>query len=145
MNQYPFPMLDPAFAWHGGFNWWNKKLAGVIGSLASLWSLDYAAARARLSTRIASIELLPYHSASFRNGGSWLRKLPSMALARAYVHDVVVPRVREGSAIAIVTRQARLWALPKVRGIITYSGQQARAAHLTPSSPGGAAIVRHLR
>jgi len=29
-------------------------------------------------------------------------------------------------------------------GVVTYSGWQARGAHLTPDSPGGAAILRRL-
>ena len=49
------------------------------------------------------------------------------------MHDTVVPRVRSGKAILIVTRQAKAWDLPRHRGIICYSGQQARAAHLSPA------------
>ncbi len=26
----PFLFLDPQFAWHGGFDWWQEKLAKVI-------------------------------------------------------------------------------------------------------------------
>lgn len=41
----------------------------------------------------------------------------------------------------IVTRQARSWGLPPEDGVIVYTGTQARAAHLTPDSPGGKAIL----
>ena len=139
----PFLFLDPQYSWHGGFAWWHAKLASVIQHLAGKWAVPFAAARARLAQELASIELVPYHSPSFRAGG-WIRQLRSVALAQAFVHNIVVPRVRRGKAILIVTRQAKAWNLPKHRRIIRYSGQQARAAHLTPESPGGQAILNHL-
>ncbi|WHZ23964.1 MAG: hypothetical protein OJF47_003076 [Nitrospira sp.] len=140
----PFLFLDPAFSWHGGFAWWHSKLAGVITRLASLWDIPFAEARHRLAQSLASIELVPYHSPSLRGSGRWLRELPSVKLARAFVHDVVVRRVRSGEALLIATRQARTWNLPTHRGIVRYNGPQARAAHLSPASSGGQAILRHL-
>ena len=141
----PFLFLDPQYAWHGGFAWWHGKLAAVIGQLTKEWGVPFAEARARLGRQIASIELLPYHSASFRDSGGWLRELHSVALAKAFVHEVVVPRVERGEAVAIVTRQAVAWNLPDHPGVIRYSGQEARAAHLSPRSPGGKAILDQMR
>jgi hypothetical protein len=140
-----FLYLDPQYAWHGGFAWWHGKLAAVVGQLAKEWAVPFAEARARLGQKIASIELLPYHSASFRDSGGWLRELHSVALARAFVHEVVVPRVERGEAVAIVTRQAAVWNLPDHPGVIRYSGYEARAAHLSPGSPGGKAILDQMR
>jgi hypothetical protein len=140
----PFLFLDPQYAWHGGYGWWHAKLAGVISRLATIWSVSFAVARARLGANLASLELLPYHSASFRDAGGWVRQLVSVALAKAFVRDVVIPRVLSGDAVAIVTRQAKAWDLPAHSGIIRYSGQQARGAHLSPNSPGGQAILQHL-
>lgn len=140
----PFLFLNPRYSWHGGFGWWHGKLSGVIDTLAKSWSVPFSEARDRLARELASIELVPYHSSSFRNTRGLLRGLQSVALARAYVHDVVLPRVRRGKAIVIVTRQASVWNLPKHSGIVRYSGQQARAAHLSPNSPGGKAILKHM-
>ncbi len=140
----PFVFLDPRFAWHGGFGWWHGKLARVIEQLALKWAVPYATARARLGSCLASIELFPYHSATFRDAGGWLRGLPSVELARRFVRETVVPRVRRGEAIVIATRQVSAWGLPRLRGVVTYTTGQARAAHLTPESPGGKAILRHL-
>ena len=141
---HPFLFLDPQFSWHGGFDWWHSKLAQVIQRLANGWSVSFAAARSRLAAAIASIELFPYHSASFRDADHWLRNLSSVELARAYVRDVVIPRVRGGDAILIVTRKAREWGIPAQDGVVVYGPAEARAAHLTPESPGGQAILRHL-
>ena len=138
----PFLFLDPQYSWHGGFAWWHGKLAGVISRLAKTWDVSFAEARARLARELASIELVPYHSSGY--AGGWIRHLESVSLARAFVRDIVVNRVRCGEAIAIVARQAKLWNLPKHPRIVCYTGQQARAAHISPESSGGALILRHL-
>lgn len=143
-SYYPFYMLDPQFAWHGGFDWWHQKLAGVISELARRRSESFAAARKRLAHKIASIELIPYHSGSFDHRGRLVDRLPSARLAKAFVHDAVIPRVRRKEAIVIATRQAAVWDLPRLTGVVRYSPQQARAAHLSPNSPGGRAILGHL-
>jgi hypothetical protein len=141
----PFPFLDPQFAWHGGFHWWHAKLAKVIEHLASARRISFSEARSHLGSVIASIELVPYHSPAFRDVGGWVHKLRSVDLARRFVVDFVLPRVRSREAIVIVTRKVADWHLPEHPGVVAYSAVQARAAHLTPDSPGGAAILRHLR
>jgi len=141
----PFPFLNPEFAWHGGFNWWHGKLAKVIGRLASARRVSFSEARSHLGSVIASIELVPYHSPAFKNAGGLVRKLKSVDLARRFVADFVLPRVQSGEAIVIVTRKVAAWNLPERPGVVAYSAAQARAAHLTPESPGGLAILRHLR
>jgi hypothetical protein len=140
----PFLFLDPQYAWHGGYDWWHGKLATVIEELSRRWRVSYASARARLGSELASIELVPYHSAGFADGDGWIRQIHSVALARAYVASVVVPRVQRGEAIAIVTRQTKVWNLPEHPGVIRYSDQEARAAHLSPNSRGGRALLHHL-
>lgn len=140
----PFLFLDPHYSWHGGFAWWQGKLAGVISLLADTLSIPFACARARLARELASIELVPYHSPSSRDGGDWIRHLHSVCLAGEFVRDTVVPRVRSGQAIVIAARQVEVWDLPNHPRIIRYSPQEARAAHLSPGSRGGKAILRHL-
>jgi hypothetical protein len=140
----PFLFLYPQFAWHGGFDWWHGKLAKVIERLASARRVSFSEARRHLASVIASIELVPYHSAAFKNTGGLIRKLRSVDLARRFVADFVLPRVQSGEAIVIVTRKVKAWNLPEHPGVVTYSAAQARAAHLTPDSPGGKAILRHL-
>ena len=140
----PFFFLDPHFAWHGGFDWWHGKLARVIERLASARGVSFAEARRDLGSVLASIELLPYHSSGFSDAGGWLRRLHSVALARAFVAEFVLPRVRCGEAIVIITRKVAVWGLVEEPGVVIYGPGQARAAHLTPESPGGRAILDHL-
>ena len=142
--EYPFMFLDPRFSWHSGFNYWHGKLAAVIRRLSQLHNVSFAEARRRLAQRFAVLQLIPYHSPNFRDADNWRRALTSTKLARQFVQDSVLPRVRSGAAIVIVTRQAEAWSLAPGPGVVIYTGQQARAAHLTPDSPGGHAILEHV-
>lgn len=99
---------------------------------------------------LAVIELSPYWSRSFIDGAN---KLPSADLAVKFVEETVVPRVRNGEAVLIVTRRVRDWnrnrGLPKdlidAGHIVLYKGSgEARAASLRPHTPGGKAILRHF-
>ncbi|HKD99676.1 MAG TPA: hypothetical protein VKE69_01595, partial [Planctomycetota bacterium] len=74
----PFVFLDPQFSWHGGYDWWHGKLARVIARLAHENDMPFAAARRFVAERLACIELLPYHSASFGIGDRWIQDLPSV-------------------------------------------------------------------
>lgn len=143
-DRLAFSNLDPQFAWHGGFQWWHGKLRTVIAALAERRGATFAEARHAIGSRIASIELFPYRSASFNDQGKWLRNFPSVQLAREFVRDVVLPRVHRGKAIVIATRQVALWNLPEAADVIRYEPQHARGAHLTPTSVGGAAILDYF-
>ena len=140
----PFLFLDPQYSWHGGFDRWHSKLAGVIGELAKIWRTTYSSARTELGRSLACIELFPYHSRSFNDIGGWLQNLQSVQLARSYVHDVVMQRVHCKEAIVIVTRQSRVWGITESDCVVVYTCREARAAYLTPSSRGGKAIIAHL-
>jgi hypothetical protein len=136
--------LDPRFSWHGGFGWWHGKLARVIEQLALSWQTAFADARARLGRQLASIELVAYHSEGFSNAGGLAKKLPSAKLAVEFVNEVVLPKVRDGHAIVIVARKAKVWGLKQKPGVIVYDRGEARSAHLGPNSRGGQAILQHL-
>lgn len=136
-----FLFLDPKFSWHGGFDWWHTKFAKIIHELARHWEISYSRAREKFANQLAAIELLPYHSASFRDADRWIESLPSVALAQEYARKVLLPRARAGNAIVIVTRRAQDWGIPPGKGTVIYSASEARAAHLSPASRGGEAIL----
>ncbi len=139
-----FLFLDPRYAWHSGFGWWHGKLVRLIQEIANSWQVSLSEARARLASLMASIELVPYHSRRFKDPDRWLSSLHSVKLAREFVKECVLPRANRGEAIVIVTRKVAEWGDLKGRGVITYNSTQARAAHLTPESAGGRAILDHL-
>lgn len=144
-DEYAFMFLDPRYSWTGGFDWWHGKLARVIEDLRLHWKVGFAEARRRLAKQVACIEMVPYHSASFRDRGDWVDSLPSAMAAREFVKSYVMDKVRAKKAIVIATRQVYAWALPEEDGVIMYSGGETRGAHLTPDSRGGRAIVEHLK
>ena len=144
----PFVSLDPQFAWHGGFSYWHQKLKGVIEALAASRDISLAEARSTLGTKLAVVQLVPYHSTIFNQKA--LQQLSSVRLAMEFVRQTVAERVRAQNAIVIVTRQVKTWdrCLPddlrEEHGIIRYTGSEARGAWLSPKTRGGRAILCQL-
>lgn len=137
-------LLDPRFAWHGRYGYWEGKLSKLFARIAGA-DVTYGTTRHALQSRMAALELVPYHSTRYALPGRLLKKLKSVELMRSYVMDVVVPRARAGDALVIIGRAASSWgSFPKSKNIVTYSGAAARSAHLTPDSPGGKAILQFL-
>ncbi len=133
-GQCPFLGLDPRFAWHAGFDYWHRQvgLRTVIADLARDWGVNFAEARRRLARALAVVEVFPYHSADQDAAKPWLAKLPSFELARRFVHEKVLPRVRDGEPIVIVHRQVKSWGLPTdLPGVFT---NPPRGASLNPNS-----------
>lgn len=142
-TDYGFPYLDPQFCWHSGFVWWEKKFRELVQEIARLrFDGNYRDALKEFSHRIASVELIPYHSSSFHEHGV-IDRLPSVAKVRAFVRDSLVPAAHDGKKTIIVTRQAKAWGLTAKKNIVIYEGGHTRGASLSPRSAGGKAILRH--
>ncbi len=146
----PLLFLDPQFAWHGGFGYWDQKLRGVIEEFAASKCISLADARATLGRKLAVVQLVPYHSAVFGLSPKALKQLPSVRLAQDFGRQTVSERVRAQKAIVIVLRQVQTWN-PYLRakhrekeGVIRYEPAEAIGASLSPKSRGGRAILRHL-
>ena len=126
--------LDPKWAWTGGFTWWESKLRKVTCIIArEKFKGNYSKALADLAKRIASLELVPYHSKSF--SGS-----TQMASARAARRFAKEASSNPGRTI-IVTRAVGDWDVGDGPNIITYQRGQTRGASLGPESRGGRAIL----
>jgi len=140
---FPFHFLDPEFCWHGGFLWWERKLRSVITTIADRkFNKSYLRALRDLSGRLACIELVPYHSQTFRSH-ALINHLPSARAARQFVHDVLVPAANNDERTIIVTRQVAAWRLPEgTLNPVVYRGGLTRGASLGLSTPGGQEILR---
>lgn len=143
-SDYPFLFLNPAVSWHGGFKWWNDKLSSVINSVAATMGTDYASARHLVANRLASIELVPYHSETFGLPTRWVEQLPSALLARRYLHDVLAPRAKNRDVRVVVTRQVERWGLEEQPFMTLYPTSHARGASLSTDSAGGKAILKAI-
>jgi hypothetical protein len=125
--------LDPKWSWTTGFGWWEKKLRKVAQRIASdKFDGHYGRALFDMSQRVASIEMMPYHS--FGYGG--IKNLASATAAREFVSSL------DDSRTVIVSRGVSDWALPEKPNIIKYSTGHARSASLGPDTAGGKAILR---
>ncbi len=144
-DRFPFIWFDPQFSWHSGFTYWQGRFASLVDTFVREFTIPRVEALSFFARSIATLELLPYHSASFRLPNRIIRQLRSVDLARSYVSDVLVPRARAGEALLIAARQGAAWSLPEHPNSIVYTGTETRAAYLTPRSRGGEAILTHLR
>lgn len=143
-DAYPFFFLDPQFAWTAGGQWWQARFRSLTQELVDKADLSWQQALKHISRHVACLELYPYHSQHFSQP-----KIPlaSTKLVRRYVTEVLVPRAIDGHALLVATRQAATWQLPKTAhpNIISYNAGQARGAHLTMNTNGGAAIIQRLK
>lgn len=144
-TKFPFLHLDPEFCWAGGFRWWEAKLRAVLREVAnSKFKGNYYRALEFASQRLASIELIPYHSATFTES-SLTTHLPSAQVARSTAKQLA-RRARKGELAMVVTRQATAWGVAELRNrVVCYTrAAEARSAYLTPDSRGGQVILRAL-
>ena len=139
-----FLSLDPQFSWHRGFDYWHAKLKDVISDFAHQKGLPYGRARKFFQSRIAALELVPYHSVKFSVPTGVSNSLRSVRLARAFVQEELLPRAKNGDCLLVVTRAAKHWQLSAHRNVIIYGATEARSAHLSPNSRGGLAILKFL-
>jgi len=139
-----FLFLDPRFSWHGGYDYWHTKLRNVIITFAKSVGISYGHARQFFQAHIAVLELAPYHSVNFAVPGRVLNSLRSVQLARAFVHEELVPRAKSADCLVVVTRAVKNWQLPAHRNIVAYTATEARSAHLSAKSSGGSAILKFL-
>ena len=104
----------------------------------------YREALRELSSRIAAVELVPYHSAAFR-GHRLIHQLASTIQARRYVVTQLRDKALCGQALVIITRKAAAWGLTRSRRrVIPYAAGHARAASLGSSTVGGRAMLARL-
>ena len=124
--------LDPKWAWTSGFTWWEKKLRGVAQIVArEKFKGNYSRALADLARRVACLELVPYHSASYRPTAD----LASTKAVRRFAQEASRDRT------IVVTRAVKDWRISKGPNVISYDAKQARGASLGPNSLGGRAIL----
>lgn len=142
--EFPFLYLDPSYCWTSGFQWWERKLRKVIDELARRCFRSYYCHALRFAARrLASIELIPYHSNNFKEAGL-INRLPSARIARSAAEGFA-RTARDRKMCVVVTRQIAAWNLANVSDrIVCYSPTEARGAHLTPQSKGGKVILNKL-
>jgi hypothetical protein len=120
----PFMPLEPRFCWTGGAGWWRKKLRPLLEKYRERGVSSLEACK-DMSGKIASLELFPYHSASF-DGSGGLLKIESVHLIKAFAQEASKDR----SKLFVVLRRTREWGLDRRDNIITLSPGEARQASI---------------
>jgi hypothetical protein len=132
--------LDPTWAWTSGFSWWEGKFRPLVQSfIRDDPSRTYFDTLTEITKRIAWIELVPYHSKSFRGGCN----LASSNAAKKFVHELVDQEDR----LVIVTRKVTDWGFggaDETDNLVLYNSGEARGASLGPNSRGGQRIRQRL-
>ncbi|MCC6355237.1 MAG: hypothetical protein IT577_15200 [Verrucomicrobiae bacterium] len=141
-ERYPFWPLDPKHAWHPGGRYFRKKLHWLADAVAKHNAVPYLDGLSRVAREVCGLQLLPYHSASFRRAAWVMNDLPSKGLVTDFVREVLESR---DDVLVIILRAADDWDIPDGPNVVRYTDQQARAAHLTPGSPGGSALIKHFK
>jgi hypothetical protein len=129
-DPYPLWYLDPRFTHHPGHGYWISRLNG-LGSYS------------KLNRRLAVIERFPHHSTKFGHT-SIANNLPSSAMAKRYVGNIILPRVARQKALLIVARGASAFCFSKrdqAPNLLVYGPGETASAWLTFGSRGGAAIA----
>jgi len=141
-REFPLLFLDPQFAWTSGATYFRGRLEWIARALARLKGYSYREGLSEVARRVSILQLVPYHSTSFGIPSRLVDRLTSSAMARAFVHEALLPR---SDALTIVTRQSTWWGLEeRVDRVVCYSRSETRAAHLSPGSRGGRALAKHF-
>lgn len=146
-TKFSFPTLDPRFAWHGGFVYWERRLRPYIQVLQSKEGLTtYQNALQAFSRRLAVLELVPYHSRNWFLPARVARGLPSVAAMKAIVHDEILPKAQKAETLVIVMRGHDLWGVKHKpnNNIFAKPGSFNRSAFARKGSPVDRALRRWL-
>ena len=151
-RDYPLAYLNPAFSQHPGAGYWyrtrggpkrdQQKLHALIGAVAERDDVSFEAARAHVARRVPILQLCPYHSSEMQRR-SLLKHLPSSRQARALAHALAASEEK----LVVAVRSVADWGFSgpvESMGLVVYPSRLGRSASLSPSSGGGAAMLRRI-
>jgi hypothetical protein len=138
-NQY----IDPRFHWTGGFTYWYERLGKFAEEFHKDLGLPLRKVIKVFADHIATLELIPYHSARFNMPANQFRKLKSVQLIQGFAQGYVSDRARNKECSLIVARGAAHWDLDDSNpNIHVIRGGRTRRAYL--SGEAGAMIRDRL-
>jgi hypothetical protein len=141
----PHLYFDPSLHWTGGFQWFTRKFKTLIKEVQKDKSWSMQQTLSFFAEHVATIELVPYHSAHFSLNQKVIDQLQSVNLVREFVCNELVKRAKAGDCTIIVSRKAREWGIKASKNIVVYTAMEARGAHLSAKTRGGEAILKQLK
>jgi hypothetical protein len=144
--EYPVIFLDPQFCWHPGFSYWEGKFRKIISEFAKRRDCSYLLAQKELSTRLAILELVPYHSENFKPDFKDIKRLPSVRRMIDFVHELVGRALKGEITLIVLRKGTELGLATKRPNLIVLGRYQAQGANLTMredgTGPGDAVLMR---
>lgn len=141
----PHLYFDPSLHWTGGFQWFARKFKTLIKEVKEDKSWSMQETLSFFAEHVATIELVPYHSAHFSLNQKVIDQLQSVKVVRDFVCNDLVKRAEAGDCTIIVSRKARDWGIKESKNIVVYSATEARGAHISAKTRGGEAILKQLK
>jgi hypothetical protein len=71
-EEFPNLSFCPTYTWHGGFDYWTRRLNELIYLLVYRRGVSYLDSLRGLSRQVSILELVPWHSERVRQKGSWM-------------------------------------------------------------------------
>ena len=144
-GRYPFPYLNPQFAWYPGGNYWLRRFDGHVRLIMKKTNMDYSEALAYLSQSVCVLQLVPYHSKGFGLSRKIINGLASSQAIRRFVEAVILPQAQRGKVLLIAARRATDWGInQKAKNIVVYEGSERRAGFISPETRGGKKLIEFL-
>lgn len=142
---FPFFIINPKLCFHSGYKYWTKKLRAVIEKIKKSENISWLEAQKKISKKIAVLELIPYHSKSFRLSDKVIERMTSVRDIKNYVKKRLVPKARDHKCLIIVMRSSKKWDIIQEDNILVYSNTEARSGGLGENTRGYKEIIEHLK
>lgn len=153
--EYPFVDLNPEFLWTDSGRWcfskFDQQKGSIVREIMNRKKCGYLDSLKFLSQKIASLELVPYHSKRFSLPKKTYMELPSVKTMLSFIENHVIPKVNSDDAVLIVLRkgnvlQTEIEGLKEIEDkIIIYKGSaECQRASLSANSRGGKAMLSFL-
>jgi hypothetical protein len=109
-NEYPFYSINPQLCFHGGYDYWMKRLIPVIDTIYKDGDKSRLDIQKIIAKKFATIELVPYHSIHFKQPTRLLNGLESKKDIIKFVEQKILPKAIKGN-IMLLVRSAQLWGI----------------------------------
>jgi hypothetical protein len=141
-DEYPFFLFDPKFIWHPGGQYWLKRFSDYILEVSIQKEKSYLEAISYISSKIAVVELVPYHSKSFGHH-KLIRNLKSVDQMKQFA-EYLFQRAKQGEIGIVCTRKSEEWGLKESNNVVIYGKDHARGASVSFTSPACGLICQFL-
>lgn len=146
-DDYPFLFLDPQYLWHPGGIYWLKHLNKYVIEVMKQKQKTYRQALSYVSSKVAVLEIVPYHSKSF-GYHNLAKDLESAKKMKRFVQDYLQPLAKDGKLCIICTRKVKEWGLDEKvenENIVIYPPKYARSANISFGSLAAKVICKFLK